>query len=90
MKASKFTEAQIAFVLRQAEEGTPIAEVTGAAGAGRSGLALSPPALWVTVIRTTATRATTDAWSGTAISTSTSATSPTGIPIIDLDDCGLG
>src|SRR6201995_1632732 len=27
MKASKFTEAQIAFVLRQAEEGTSIAEV---------------------------------------------------------------
>jgi putative transposase len=27
MKTSKFTEAQIAFVLRQAEEGTPIAEV---------------------------------------------------------------
>ncbi len=27
MKASKFTEAQIAFVLKQAETGTPIAEV---------------------------------------------------------------
>lgn len=27
MKASKFTEAQIAFVLRQAEDGTPVAEV---------------------------------------------------------------
>ena len=27
MKKSKFTEAQIAFILRQAEEGTPIAEV---------------------------------------------------------------
>ena len=27
MKASKFMEAQIAFVLRQAEEGMPIAEV---------------------------------------------------------------
>jgi hypothetical protein len=27
MKASKFTEAQIAFVLRQAEEGTPITRV---------------------------------------------------------------
>jgi putative transposase len=27
MKASKFTEAQIAIVLRQAEDGTPIAEV---------------------------------------------------------------
>jgi putative transposase len=27
MKRSKFTEAQIAFVLKQAEEGTPIAEV---------------------------------------------------------------
>jgi putative transposase len=31
-KASKFTEAQIAFVLRQAEEGTPIAEVCRKAG----------------------------------------------------------
>lgn len=27
MKRSKFTEAQIAFVLKQGEEGTPIAEV---------------------------------------------------------------
>jgi len=27
MKASKFTEAQIAFVLKQAEDGTPIGEV---------------------------------------------------------------
>ena len=27
MKASKFTEAQIAFVLKQAEDGAPIAEV---------------------------------------------------------------
>ena len=27
MKASKFTEAQIAFVLKQAEDGTPVAEV---------------------------------------------------------------
>jgi putative transposase len=32
MKTSKFTEAQIAFVLRQAEEGTPIAEVCRKAG----------------------------------------------------------
>jgi len=32
MKASKFTEAQIAFVLRQAEDGTPIAEVCRKAG----------------------------------------------------------
>lgn len=32
MKASKFTEAQIAFVLRQAEEGTSIAEVCRKAG----------------------------------------------------------
>jgi hypothetical protein len=28
MKASKFTEAQIAFALRQAEDSTPIAEVS--------------------------------------------------------------
>ncbi|HEY9215563.1 MAG TPA: hypothetical protein VIQ29_22255 [Ancylobacter sp.] len=27
MKKSKFTEAQIAFILRQAEEGTPVPEV---------------------------------------------------------------
>lgn len=27
MKASKFTEAQIAFVLKQAEDGTPVGEV---------------------------------------------------------------
>ena len=32
MKRSKFTEAQIAFILRQAEEGTPIAEVCRKAG----------------------------------------------------------
>ncbi|KXV25780.1 transposase [Gluconobacter japonicus] len=32
MKASKFTEAQIAFVLNQAEGGTPVAEVCRKAG----------------------------------------------------------
>ena len=32
MKASKFTEAQIAFVLKQAESGTPIGEVCRKAG----------------------------------------------------------
>jgi putative transposase len=32
MKRSKFTEAQIAFVLRQAEEGTAIGEVCRKAG----------------------------------------------------------
>lgn len=32
MKASKFTEAQIAFVLKQAEGGTPVAEVCRKAG----------------------------------------------------------
>lgn len=32
MKASKFTEAQIAFVLKQAEGGTPVAEVYRKAG----------------------------------------------------------
>jgi len=32
MKKSKFTEAQIAFVLKQAEEGTSIAEVCRKAG----------------------------------------------------------
>lgn len=32
MKASKFTETQIAFVLKQAEDGTPVAEVCRKAG----------------------------------------------------------
>lgn len=32
MKTSKFTEAQIAFVLKQAEGGTPVAEVCRKAG----------------------------------------------------------
>lgn len=32
MKASKFSEAQIAFVLKQAEEGTPAGEVCRKAG----------------------------------------------------------
>ena len=32
MKRSKFTEAQIAFVLKQAEEGTPVGEVCRKAG----------------------------------------------------------
>ena len=32
MKKSKFTEAQIAFILRQVEEGTPVPEVCRKAG----------------------------------------------------------
>ncbi len=32
MKASKFTEAQIAFVLKQAEDGTPVMELCRKAG----------------------------------------------------------
>ena len=32
MKTSKFTEAQVAFILKQAKEGTPIAEVCRKAG----------------------------------------------------------
>ncbi len=32
MKRSKFSEAQIAVILRQAEEGTPVAEVCRKAG----------------------------------------------------------
>lgn len=32
MKRSKFSDAQIAFILRQAEEGTPVAEVCRKAG----------------------------------------------------------
>jgi len=32
MKASKFTDAQKAFILRQGEDGTPVAEVCRKAG----------------------------------------------------------
>ena len=32
MKASKFTEAQKAFILRQGEEGTPVSEICRKAG----------------------------------------------------------
>ena len=32
MKRSKFSEAQIAFILRQGEEGTPVGEVCRKAG----------------------------------------------------------
>lgn len=32
MKASKFSEAQIAFALKQAEDGTPVGEVCRKAG----------------------------------------------------------
>jgi putative transposase len=32
MKRNKFTDSQIAFILRQAEEGTPVAEVCRKAG----------------------------------------------------------
>jgi len=32
MKASKFTEAQKAFILKQGEQGTPVAEICGKAG----------------------------------------------------------
>jgi len=32
MKASKFTEAQKAFILKQGEEGTPVAEICRKAG----------------------------------------------------------
>lgn len=35
MKTSKFTEGQIAFVLKQAEDGTPVAEVCREAGIAR-------------------------------------------------------
>lgn len=42
MKASKFSEAQIAFVLKQAEDGTPIGEVCRKAGiSGRDVLQLA-------------------------------------------------
>jgi putative transposase len=35
MKRSKFSDQQIAFVLRQAEEGTAVVEVCGKAGLAR-------------------------------------------------------
>ena len=54
MKRSKFTEAQIAFILRQAEEGTAVGEVCRKAGISeatfynwRKKYALSRIALWV-------------------------------------------
>jgi putative transposase len=36
MKSSKFTEAQIAFILKQAEDGTPIGEIYRKAGIGEA------------------------------------------------------
>jgi putative transposase len=36
MKASKFSEAQIAFVLKQAEDGAAVAEVCRKAGIGQA------------------------------------------------------
>ena len=41
MKTSKFSEAQIAFVLKQAEDGTPGAEVCRKAGMGRGHVLMS-------------------------------------------------
>ena len=38
MKTSKFTEGQIAFVLKQAEDGTPVTEVCRKAGIAESTL----------------------------------------------------
>ena len=36
MKASKFTEAQKAFILRQGEQGTPVAEICRKAGISKA------------------------------------------------------
>ena len=36
MKASKFTEAQKAFILKQGEQGTPVAEICRKAGIGQA------------------------------------------------------
>lgn len=36
MKASKFTDAQKAFVIKQGEEGTPVAEICRKAGISRA------------------------------------------------------
>jgi len=38
MKKSKFTEAHIAFVLKQAEDGTPVAEVCRKVGVAEANL----------------------------------------------------
>lgn len=38
MKASKFTDAQKAFVIKQGEEGTPVAEVYRKAGISQADL----------------------------------------------------
>ncbi len=32
MKASKFSDAQIAFIIKQGEDGTPVAEISRKAG----------------------------------------------------------
>jgi putative transposase len=36
VKRSKFTEAQIAFILKQADDGTPIGEICRKAGIGEA------------------------------------------------------
>ena len=38
MKASKFTEAQKAFILKQREQGTPVAEIGSTAGISQATL----------------------------------------------------
>ena len=68
MKKSRFSEQQIAFVLRQAEEGTPVAEVCRKAGISEAsfyawrkkygGLPPSEPANWVTALARAGTRST--------------------------------
>ena len=51
MKASKFSEAQIAFVLKQAEDGSAVAEVCRKAGTGVSLVFLRcGPPCWVRLI----------------------------------------
>ena len=41
MKASKFTDAQKAFIIKQGEEGTPVAEVCRKAGISQATLQLN-------------------------------------------------
>jgi hypothetical protein len=42
MKASKFTDAQKAFIIRQGEDGTPVEEICREVGDRRKGLLAAP------------------------------------------------
>lgn len=46
MKASKFTEAQKAFILKQGAEGTPVAEICRSSRTARTGIGQSTYFAW--------------------------------------------